>query len=58
MTDAIFRGAGYPFMIENNPVQKMQSKRKSYAPVAFWSKNFSPAQLKTSFFSKKWLGSK
>ena len=55
MTDASFRRAGYARMIEDNPNQKIQSKRKTYAPVAFSSKNFSPAQLKMSIYSKKIL---
>ena len=42
MTDAIFRSAGYARMIEDNPDQKIQSKRKTYAPIAFGSKIFSP----------------
>ena len=45
MTDASFRSAGYALMNEDNPDQKKQSKRKTYAPVAFGSKIFSPAQL-------------
>ena len=52
MTDASFRSAGYALMIEDNPDQKIQSKRKKYAPVAFGSKVFSPAQLKMSIYSK------
>ena len=55
MTDASFRSAGYALMIEDNPDQKVQSKRKTYAPVAFGSKNFSPAQLKMSIYSKEFL---
>ena len=55
MTDASFRSAGYALMIEDNPDQKIQSKRKTYAPVAFGSKVFSPAQLKMSFYSKEFL---
>ena len=55
MTDASFRSAGYASMIEDNPDQKIQSKRKTYAPVAFGSKVFSPAQLKQSIHSKKLL---
>ena len=31
-TDASFRSAGYALMIEDNPDQKIQSKRKTYAP--------------------------
>ena len=55
MTDASFRSAGYALMIEDNPDQKTQSKRKTYAPVAFGSKIFSPAQLKLSIYSKEFL---
>ena len=51
-TYASFRSAGYALMIEDNPDQKKQSKRKTYAPVAFDSKIFSPAQLKRSIYSK------
>ena len=55
MTDASFRCTGYALMIEDNPDQKIKSKRKTYAPVAFGSKIFSPAQLKMSIYSKKFL---
>ena len=55
MTDASFRSAGYAIMIADNPDQKIQSKRRTYAPVAFGSKNFSPAQLKKSIYSKELL---
>ena len=55
MTDTSFRSAGFALMIEDNPDQKNQSKRKTYAPVAFGSKIFSPAQLKMSIYSKEFL---
>ena len=55
MTDASFRSAGYALIIEDNPNQKIQSKRKTYAPVAFGSKIFSLAQLKMSIYSKEFL---
>ena len=55
MTDASFRSAEYTFMIEDNPDQNIQSKRKTYAPVAFGSKIFSPEQLKVSIYSKEVL---
>ena len=42
-------------MIEYNPDQKIQSKRKAYAPVAFGSKFFSASQLKMSIYSKEIL---
>ena len=54
-TDASFKSAGYALMVEDNPDQKIQSKRKTYAPVAFGSKNFSPAQLKMSIYSKEFV---
>ena len=55
MTDASFRSAGYALVIADNPVQKIQSKRKTYAPVAFSWKIFSPVQLKMSIYSKEIL---
>ena len=55
MTDESFRSAGYALMIEVNPDQRLQSKRKTYAPVAFGSKIFSPSQLKMSFYSEEFL---
>ena len=55
MTDASFRSAGFALMIEYNPDQKIQSKRKTYAPVAFGSKILSPAQLKMSIISEEIL---
>ena len=55
MTDASFRSAGYALMIEDNPDPKIQSKRKTYAHVAFGSKFFSPAQLEMSINSKEFL---
>ena len=57
MMDASLRCAGYPLMIEENFDQKKQSKRKTYAPVWFGSKSFSPAQLKICINSKKLLAS-
>ena len=55
MTDANFTSADYALMIEVNPDQRTQSKRKMYALVAFGSKVFSPAQLKMSIYSKEFL---
>ena len=55
MTDASFRSAGCALMIEDNPDQKIQSKRKTYAPAAFGSNIFSPAQLKMFIYSKEFL---
>ena len=55
MTDASFRSAVYALMIEDNPDQKLQSKRKTYATAAFGSKIFSCAQLKMSVYSEEFL---
>ena len=55
MTDAGFGSAGYALMIKDNPDQKIQSKRKTHAPVSCGSKAFSPAQLKMSIYSKDFL---
>ena len=55
MTDASFRRAGNVVMIEDNPDQKIQSKRKTYARVAFGSNVFYTAQLNMSIYSKKIL---
>ena len=57
MTDASFRSPGLALMIGDNPDQKIQPKRKTYTPVAFGSKVFSPAQLKISKYSKEFLAS-
>ena len=51
-TDASFKIAGYTLIIEDKPDEKIQSKRKTFAPVAFGSKIISPAQLKMSIYSK------
>ena len=55
MIGASFRSAGYALKIEDNPAQKIQSKRKAYAPVAFGSKMFSAVQIKITIYSKKIL---
>ena len=55
MTDASFTAAGYAFMIEDDPDQKLQSRRKTYAPIAFGSKTFNPTQLKMSIYAKEFL---
>ena len=52
MTDASFRSA---LVIEDNSDQEIESRRKVYAPVGFEAKNFSPAQLKKSIYSKEFL---
>ena len=51
MTDA----ARYAVLIEYDPNQKFTSLRKSYAPVAYGSKTFTPAQIKMSIYAKEFL---
>ena len=55
MTDASFRALGYALMIEEEKDKKLNSKKKTFAPVAFGSKVFSPAQLKMSIYCKEFL---
>ena len=55
MTDASFGAAGYAVLIEDDPNQKFTSLRKSYAPVAYGSKTFNPAQIKMSIYAKELL---
>ena len=55
VTDVSFRSAGHTLMIQDNPDQKIQSNRKTYAPVVFGSEIFSTAQLKMSIYSKELL---
>ena len=55
MTDASFRASGYALMIKEENDKKLNSKKKTFAPVAFGSKVFSPAQLKMSIYCKKYL---
>ena len=55
MTDASFRASGYALMIEKKDERKLLCKKKTFAPVAFGSGVFSPAQLKLSIYCKKIL---
>ena len=55
MTDASFSAAGYAVLIEDDPLEKYTSTRKTFAPVAYGSKFFSPTQLKMSNYANKFL---
>ena len=55
ITDANFKNAGYALKTEEDPEQKITSTKKTYAPVAFGSKTFSPSQLKMSIYVKEFL---
>ena len=52
MTDASFQAAGYAVLIEDDPNQKHTSTRKTYAPIAYGSKTYSPSQIKMSIYAK------
>ena len=55
MTDASCRASGYALMIKENDEPKLPSKTKIFAPVAFGSRVFSPAQRKMSIYCKEFL---
>ena len=52
LTDASFRASGYALMIEEDNKKKRNTKKKTFAPLAFGSKVFSPAQFKMSIYRK------
>ena len=55
MTDASFQAAGYAVLIEDDPNQEYTSTRKTYAPIAYGSKTYSPSQIKMSIYAKEIL---
>ena len=55
MTDASFQAAGYAVLIEEDPNQKYTSTPKTYAPIAYGSKTYSPSQIKMSIYAKEFL---
>jgi hypothetical protein len=55
LTDASYYAAGYVLMIEDYADDKNGKQVKSYAPVSFGSKVFTPAQLKLSIYAKEFL---
>ena len=55
MTDASFQAARYAVLIEDDPNQKYTSTRKTYAPIAYGSKTYSPSQIKMSIYAKEFL---
>ena len=52
MTDASFTAAGYAIMIEDDSNQELKSRRKTYAPIALWSKTFNALQLKMPIYAE------
>ena len=55
MTDASFQAAGYAVLIEDDPNQNYTSTRKTYAPIAYGSKTYSPSQIKKSIYAREFL---
>ena len=55
MTDASFSVAGYVVLLEDNPLEKYTSTRKTFAPVAYGSKTFSLTQFILSIYAKNSL---
>ena len=53
MTGASFRSAGYALMVENNLDQKIQSRLKTYAPVALGPMTICPARNSNFLFTHK-----
>ena len=53
ITDASFQAAGFAVLIEDNPTQKYTSTRKTYAPIAYDSKTYSPSQINMSIYAKE-----
>ena len=56
MTDASFRSAVYALMIEDNLHKKIQSKRKTYAPLAIQIKNRLPSATQSVHLLKGFSG--
>ena len=54
-TGASFQVAGYAVLIEVDPNQKYISTRKTYAPIAYGAKTYSPSQTKISVCAKEFL---
>ena len=55
MTDASFQAAAYAALLEVVPEQKYTSTRKTYTPIAYGSKAYTPSQIKTSIYAKEFL---
>ena len=55
LTDASFYAAGYVLMIEDYITDQSGSTYKTYVPVSFGSKIFTPTYLKLSIYAKEFL---
>ena len=52
LTDASIQAAGYAMLFEDDPNQKYTSARKTYPPIAYDSKAYTPSQIKMSVYAK------
>ena len=55
LTDASFYAAGYVLMIEDYITDQCGNTFKTYVPVSFGSKIFTPTDLKLSIYAKEFL---
>ena len=55
LTDASFYAAGYVLMIEDYTTDQSGKTYKTYVPVSFGSKIFTPTYLKLSIYAKEFL---
>ena len=55
ITDASLHAAGYAVLPEDDRNQKFTSKCKTYAPVAYGSKTFTPSPINMSNYAKELL---
>ena len=55
MSDVGFTSAGYAIRVDDDPNLKLQSKCKTYSPIAFGSKIFNPTQTKLSIYTREIL---
>ena len=53
MTKASLSAAGYAILTEDDSNEKYTSVRKSYAPIAYEYKTFTPSQIKLSIYAKE-----
>ena len=54
--DASYHGAGFVLMIEDYVQGSKKGERKTYAQVAFVTKLFNEAELKSSIYYEEFLG--
>ena len=55
MSDASFTAVGYAILTIDDPNRKFTPVKRSYAPIAYGSKTFTPSQLKMSISAKEFL---